>query len=84
MKGTTLVSTPTLIATGIGLAAVIGLCFHLPDHWFFTLLALACLLGSADASYRDLKLHAVLLLIAGAVCTGAAAHAAHTASRSPR
>ncbi|MFJ4735233.1 hypothetical protein ACIP6V_23665 [Streptomyces sp. NPDC088770] len=74
-------STPTLIAIGLALAAVIGLCFHMPDRWFFTLLALACLLGSADAAYRDRKLDTVLLLIGGAVCTGAAAHAAHTASR---
>lgn len=77
-------STITLIAMAVALAAVLGLAFRLPDRWFFTLLALACLLGSADAIYHQLKLWSLLLLLAGALCAGAAAHAVVTASRQER
>lgn len=68
-------TTLNLIAIGIALAAVAGLCAGLPDSWFCALLALSCLIGGADAAYRDLQPWPVVLLLAGALFTGAAVHA---------
>lgn len=63
------------IAIGIAAAAIVGLCFNLADGWFCSLLALACLLGGADTAYRDLQPWPVVLLLTGALLSGAAAHA---------
>ncbi|MFI1767480.1 hypothetical protein ACH41H_36275 [Streptomyces sp. NPDC020800] len=77
-------STLSLIAFGTALAAVIGLAFDLPDRWFCALLALASLLGGADAVLRGLPLWAFAFLITGAMFAGAAAHAVYTAGRRQR
>ncbi|MGW0993489.1 hypothetical protein [Streptomyces sp. NPDC002520] len=77
-------STLTVIAIAVALAAVVGLCLGLPDCWFCALLALACLLGGADAVYRGLTLWAFAFLLSGAMLAGASVHAVYTASRSRR
>ncbi|MFI5973578.1 hypothetical protein [Streptomyces sp. NPDC051452] len=77
-------STLSLIAIGIALAAVAGLCFGLADHWFCTLLALACLLGGLDAAYRDLRLWALSFLVSGAMCAGGATYSIYAATRQRR
>ncbi|MGV4984553.1 hypothetical protein ACVB8X_14120 [Streptomyces sp. NRAIS4] len=77
-------STLSLIAICVAVAAVIGLCLGLPDRWFCALLALACLLGGADAVYRDLTVWALVFLMSGAMFAGASVHAVCTASRARR
>jgi hypothetical protein len=74
----------SLIAIAVALAAVIGLCAGLPDRWFCALLALACLLGGADAVRRDLTLWAFSFLVSGAMFAGASVHAVYTAGRARR
>lgn len=71
-------------AVAVALTAVLGLGLGLPDRWFCALLAFACLLGSADAAYRELGVWAVTFLFTGLMLTGAAAHAAYTAGRDRR
>ncbi|WP_432169109.1 hypothetical protein [Streptomyces sp. 1222.5] len=77
-------STLTMIAFGIALAAVVGLCLGLPDQWFCGLLALACLLGGVDAVLRDLRAWALAFLASGAMLSGAAVYAAITSGRERR
>lgn len=67
-------STLALVALGVALAAVAGLGFGLPDRWFCALLSLACLLGGADAAYRETQPWPVILLLSGALFAGASAH----------
>jgi hypothetical protein len=64
-----------IAALAIALAALLALlCFHLPDRWFCALLALACLMSSADCAYRGQTGWMVTFLITGFVLIGAAAH----------
>lgn len=77
-------STLSLVAIGIALLAVVGLCFNLPDCWFCALLALASLIGGADAAHRELTLWAFAFLVSGAMFAGASVHAIYTASRERR
>ncbi|MFF8406959.1 hypothetical protein ACF06P_35700 [Streptomyces sp. NPDC015684] len=77
-------STLTIIAFGVALAAVVGLCLGLPDSWFCALLALACLLGGVDSVLRDLRAWALAFLASGAMLSGAAVYAAITTGRSGR
>ncbi|MGW6910284.1 hypothetical protein [Streptomyces sp. NPDC054940] len=75
----------SLAAMAIALIAVIAMLFGLPDPWFFGLLSFACLMASADAAYREVKLWGALLLATAAACAVAAvatalrdAHTRHT------
>lgn len=71
----------SLIAIGVTVLSVVGLAFGLPDRWFCALLALACMLGAADAAYSELTAWAIGGLAGGLLLCGASAHAALTASR---
>lgn len=77
-------STLSLIALGVALAAVVGLAFDLPDHWFCALLSLASLLGGTDAVYRSLTVWAFVFLLSGAMFAGASVHSIYTAARQRR
>jgi len=72
------------IALVIALAAVVGLFFDLPDRWFCGLLSLACMLGAADAVYRELTVWAVAFLTTGVMLAGAAVHAVYADARGRR
>lgn len=77
---------PPLSLTAIAAAALafVGLAFNLPDRWFSALLALACLLGSADAAWHGRTLWTLLLLVLGALFAGASVHAAYSTGREQR
>ncbi|EST24508.1 hypothetical protein [Streptomyces roseochromogenus] len=77
-------STLSILAIAVGVLAVIGLGFGLPDRWFCALLALACLIGGADAAYRELTLWAFAFFASGAMFAGASVHAIYTARRERR
>lgn len=74
----------SFIAIGVGLLAMAALAFGLPDRWFCALLALACMLGAADAAYSELTAWAVVFLASGVLLCGASAHAVLTDSRERR
>ncbi|MFD1656953.1 hypothetical protein ACFSL4_01560 [Streptomyces caeni] len=77
-------STLSIIAIAVALLAVVGLCLGLADSWFCGLLALSCLLGAADAAYRELRLWALAFLTVGTLLAGAGLHAAYAAGRERR
>ncbi|GAB2714702.1 hypothetical protein [Streptomyces bullii] len=52
-------------ALTVGIVAVLALGINLPDPWFLALLSLACMLGAADAAYRELTVWAVVFLTSG-------------------
>ncbi|WP_406168951.1 hypothetical protein [Streptomyces sp. NBC_00996] len=72
------------VASGIVLAATVGLAFGLSDTWFCRLLSLACLVGAADMAYRELTLWAVALLIGGVALAGASLWATYRDRRTGR
>lgn len=74
-------STLSIIAIVVALAAVVGLCLGLADSWFFGLLALACLFSAADTAYHELKLWTLVYLLTAAALCGAALRAAYANSR---
>ncbi|MFB7596928.1 hypothetical protein [Streptomyces sp. NPDC056160] len=74
----------SLMAIAVAGLTLAGLAFDLPDRWFCALLALAALLGSADAAVRGLRLWTVLLLIGGALFAGASVHAVYAVDRERR
>jgi hypothetical protein len=74
----------TWAALAVGILAMLGLAIGLADSWFFALLAMACLLGSADAAYRELRLWAIAFLALGAVFTTASGRAIYITSRERR
>lgn len=64
-----------IAALAIALAALLGLlCFRLPDRWFCSLLALACMTASADCAYHANDSWLITFLVTGFVLIGAAAH----------
>ncbi|WP_416976666.1 hypothetical protein [Streptomyces sp. T028] len=69
-------STLAWIATAVAMLAVLGLGFNLPDHWFCGLLALAAVLGAADAAYREQRGWALGLLALAVLFSGGGLHAA--------
>ncbi|MGP4085450.1 hypothetical protein [Streptomyces sp. KR55] len=71
-------------AIAVGVIAVIAMGFGLPDSWFCALLALTCMLGGADAAYRELKVWAVAFLTGGLVFTAAAVWSALRSGRAGR
>ncbi|SHI65979.1 hypothetical protein [Streptomyces sp. 3214.6] len=77
-------STLMMAAFAVGTPALIGLAFGLPDAWFCGLLALACVLGGADAAYREQTNYALGLLICAAMFSGGALHALIAAGRDQR
>jgi hypothetical protein len=77
-------STLMMAAFAIGTAALIGLAVGLPDSWFCGLLALACVLGGADAAYREVSNYAFGLLVCAALFAGASLHAVIAAARERR
>lgn len=68
----------------VALAAVVALCCGLPECWFFSLLALACLLGSVAEAYRENEAGAVGLLAAGGLMSTMSAVAVFRDSRARR
>lgn len=77
-------STLALIAMAVALLAVLGLALNLPDHWFCGLLALATVLGAADAAYREQRAWALALLALAVLFSGAGLHAALRPGRERR
>lgn len=73
-----------IAAFTVAIGAVIGLAFTLPDRWFCGLLSLACMLGSADATYHEVTPWAIALLTMGVAFAGAAVHGAVTTGRDRR
>jgi hypothetical protein len=71
------------ITTAIAAAvlAVIVLGFDGGDGWFFGLLAMACLLGSASESYKEQQVSALVFLLVGTFFAGMALRAAFAARR---
>ncbi|MFD4343449.1 hypothetical protein ACFWQ6_00965 [Streptomyces coelicoflavus] len=74
-------STLNLIAIGIGLLAVLLLCFGAGDALFFGLLSAACLVGAMGEAYRENKPGAVGFLISAALLALISGHAAYRDSR---
>lgn len=67
----------------VALTAFIGAFFALPGRWFCGLLSLSCMLGGADAVYRELTMWALAFLIFGVLFAGAAVHAVYVDARGP-
>ncbi|MEV5449996.1 hypothetical protein [Streptomyces sp. NPDC052535] len=70
-----------LIAFGIGLLAVLLLCFNVGDGWFFGLLSAACLVGAMGEAYRENHSGAVGFLIAAALLALISGWAVYRGSR---
>lgn len=70
-------------AIAVALAAFVGAFFALPGRWFCGLFSLSCMLGGADAVYRELTAWAFAFLVCGLLFAGAAAHAVYTDARGP-
>ncbi|MBY8341967.1 hypothetical protein LXH13_06385 [Streptomyces spinosirectus] len=61
-----------LIALTIAVIAVLALLVGANDPWFFSLLAMACLLQGAREAYQEHHATAVACLVGGAFFAGAA------------
>ncbi|HET6636790.1 MAG TPA: hypothetical protein VFH77_17365 [Streptomyces sp.] len=67
-----------LVGIALAAAAVIGvLLFGLPDGWFFSLLALASMLGAADEAYQENQRAAAAFLAASAVFAATAGYSVY-------
>jgi CDP-diglyceride synthetase len=73
-----------LAGIALGLVAVIGLAFGQSDGWFFSLLALACMLGAVAEAYKENRPAAVAFLVSSGLLALIASVAAYRDSRADR